>query len=106
MTNSTTYTAKVSRRYRTGDQFGRIWKGSKIHRDVEVIASDGSDVPSYLYSSLELLSAAKLLCACLNAGMTFAQADTVEFDWAARCKETVEEILNRKSVVAVRESGK
>ena len=105
MTNQIIYTAKVSRRYRTGDQFGRIWEGSKIHRDTEVVASDGSAVPSYLYSSLELVSAAKLLCACLNTGMTFAQANTVDFDWAARCKETVEQILTRKSVVAVRESG-
>ncbi len=90
-----TYSVKIVRRYRKGDQFGRIRKGSKIHRDMEVEASDGSPVPRHLFDGLELLSAAKLLCDCLNAGMTFEQANRIEFDWSARCKETVNQLMTR-----------
>jgi len=98
MTTSTaavTFSTQVVRRYKKGDQFGRIRKGSKIHRDMEVVASDGSPVPSHLYDGLELVSAAKLLCACLNAGMTFEQANRIEFDWEARCKNTVGQLMAR-----------
>jgi hypothetical protein len=90
-----TYSAKIVRRFKTGDQFGRIRKGSKIQRDMEVFASDGTAVPRHLFDGLELLSAAKLLCDCLNSGMTFDQANRIEFDFAARCKETVSQLLAR-----------
>ena len=90
-----TYSCKVTRRYKTGDQFGRITKGSKIHRDIEIFASDGSEVPYWLYSSLEKVRSAKLVCACLNAGLTIEKANFICFEWAADCGETVEQILAR-----------
>ena len=89
------YSASVRRRYKIGDQFGRIHKSSKTYLDLEVVASDGSAVPAHLYEGLELLSAAKLMCKCLNAGLTLEQANFVDWDWSSRCKESVELILKR-----------